>query len=175
MTATVVWNKIPSQHHSYFFSLSLSLSLFFWLRSAFLVIACNIWEKQIQILPSEQCLFRDGLASSSNIVLKLVLHPLQKHGFVVKECMCWICLKTVQNLNQTKIFSRSLSQSKSDIRQKWDIASLPEHQQLVSTVPTWMYTVVKRNRDATQRSTSPCLNFLRHVTAIKFKMTWFFS
>ena len=91
----------------------------------------------------------------------LILHELQQRGFVGIECVCLtglpavqICLllknvwRIMKRKNQTRR-PQTVEQLKSCIHQ-WAKIPLPKLQQLISSVPKWLQSVIKRKGDVTQ-------------------------
>ncbi|KAF3702655.1 hypothetical protein EXN66_Car018343 [Channa argus] len=71
----------------------------------------------------------------------------------IQECYC------NGNHNMGKGRSKTVEQLEACIRQEWDNIPIPKLEQLVSSVPRRLKTVIKRRRDATQWQTGPCPNF----------------
>ncbi len=69
---------------------------------------------------------------------------------------------------------KTVEQLEACIRQEWDNIPIPKLEQLVSSVPRRLQTVIKRRGDATQCKHGLVPTFLRCVDAMKFKINLFF-
>ncbi len=69
---------------------------------------------------------------------------------------------------------KTVEQLEACIRQEWDNIPIPKLEQLVSSVPRRLQTVIKRRGDATQCKHGLVPTFLRCVDATKFKINLFF-
>ena len=86
----------------------------------------------------------------------LILHELQQRGFVGTECVCLTGLPAVQICLLLKMYDcimkrrirqrrpRTVEQLKSCIHQEWAKIPLAKLQQLISSVPKWLQSVIKK-------------------------------
>lgn len=107
-----------------------------------------------------------------------ILHELEEHGFVVKECrystdqhavQTCLTLKMCGELQRAK-YNNGDPRLWSYVKQDWERIPLSEFQQLESSVPKHLVSVVKRN---TNNKHAPVARFMG-VTYIKFRMSVFF-
>ncbi len=124
-------------------------------------------ERYIQVLeqhmlPSRRRLFQEDLAFSNMTMPDHILHQLQHHGCVeegirvLKWPACSPDLSPIENI--WRIIKRKMRQRRPKtveqleacIRQEWDNIPIPKLEQLVSSVPRRLQTVIKRRGDATQ-------------------------
>ncbi len=89
------------------------------------------------------------------------LSPIENIWHIIKRKMRQRRPKTVEQLEAC-------------IRQEWDNIPIPKLEQLVSSVPRRLQTVIKRRGDATQCKHGLVPTFLRCVDAMKFKINLFF-
>ncbi len=100
--------------------------------------------------------FREDLAFSNMTMPDHILHQLQHHGCVEEGSRYWNDLSPIENI--WRIIKRKMRQRRPKtveqleacIRQEWDNIPIPKLEQLVSSVPRRLQTVIKRRGDATQ-------------------------
>ncbi len=124
-------------------------------------------ERYIQVLeqhmlPSRRRLFQEDLAFSNMTMPDHKLHQLQHQWLrrrriqVLKWPACSPDLSPIENI--WRIIKRKMRQRRPKtveqleacIRQEWDNIPIPKLEQLVSSVPRRLQTVIKRRGDATQ-------------------------
>ena len=101
---------------------------------------------------------RKAFMNFSRTMPGLILHELQQRGFIGIECVCLTGLPAVRSVSYWKCMAHheeenqitTVEQLKSCIHKEWAKIPLAKLQQLISSVPQQLQSVIKRKGDITQ-------------------------
>ena len=112
----------------------------------------------------------------SRTMAGLILHELQQRGFIGRVCVCLTGLSAVQICLLLKMYGTSWRGESNNgnhgllstfIHQEWEKMLLAKLQQLISSVPKWLLSVIKIKDDLCHWQTSLCCRGVLQATISK--------